>query len=350
MTVSATVPVRRRSPGLSRLILGLAALIDLARRLGPRIGDLSRVDRIVIHTSHHTHHVIGTGANDPQKLDPKASRETLDHSIMYIFAVALEDGGWHHERSYAPERANRPETVALWHKITTVEDPEWTRRYHARDPREKAFGGRVAVTLRDGRVIEDELALADAHPDGTRPFVRENYVQKFLTLSDGIIATAEQHRFLDAVQGLHDLPAGRLTSVEMFREVRARLPGVKLLANMTEFGRTPALTAEESQELGYDMVIWPVSSLRVANKAQERLYAALARDGATTAMLPEMQTPGRALRRDRAQCLRGAGPIHRPQRAARAGRKRLPLRRSIRQQLRGDMPAARKGPDLQSRR
>lgn len=81
-----------------------------------------------------------------------------------------------------------------------------------------------------------------------------------------------------------------LTSVEMFREVRAALPGVKLLANMTEFGRTPALTAREFEELGYDMVIWPVSSLRVANKAQERLYAALARDGATTAMIPEMQT------------------------------------------------------------
>jgi len=81
-----------------------------------------------------------------------------------------------------------------------------------------------------------------------------------------------------------------LTSVEMFREVRAALPGVKLLANMTEFGRTPALTAQEFEDLGYDMVIWPVSSLRVANKAQEKLYAALARDGATTAMIPEMQT------------------------------------------------------------
>jgi methylisocitrate lyase len=81
-----------------------------------------------------------------------------------------------------------------------------------------------------------------------------------------------------------------LTSVEMFREVRARLPGVKLLANMTEFGRTPALTATAFEELGYQMVIWPVSSLRVANRAQERLYTALARDGATTAMLPEMQT------------------------------------------------------------
>ena len=81
-----------------------------------------------------------------------------------------------------------------------------------------------------------------------------------------------------------------LTSVEMFKEVRAALPGVRLLANMTEFGRTPALTAAEFAALGYDMVIWPVSSLRVANKAQERLFAALARDGATTAMLPEMQT------------------------------------------------------------
>lgn len=81
-----------------------------------------------------------------------------------------------------------------------------------------------------------------------------------------------------------------LTSIEMFRELRARLPGVKLLANMTEFGRTPALTAQEFQDLGYDMVIWPVSSLRMANRAQERLYTALARDGAATALLPEMQT------------------------------------------------------------
>lgn len=81
-----------------------------------------------------------------------------------------------------------------------------------------------------------------------------------------------------------------LTSVEMFRDLRAALPGVKLLANMTEFGRTPALSAAQFQDLGYDMVIWPVSSLRVANKAQERLYATLKRDGATTAMLPDMQT------------------------------------------------------------
>jgi methylisocitrate lyase len=81
-----------------------------------------------------------------------------------------------------------------------------------------------------------------------------------------------------------------LTSAEMFREFARRMPGVTLLANMTEFGRTPFFTATEFAAMGYRMVIWPVSSLRVANKAQQKLYATLRRDGSTEAMLPEMQT------------------------------------------------------------
>ena len=182
------------------------ALIDLAKRMGPKIGDLSKIKSILIKTSHHTHYVIGTGANDPQKMDPKASRETLDHSIMYIFAVALEDGGWHHVNSYAPERAQRAETVKLWHKIETVEDPKWTERYHA--PGEnKAFGGQVVVTLEDGTVIEDELAIADAHPLGARPFARPQYIEKFRTLAEGIVEKSEQDRFLDLVERLPILTA-----------------------------------------------------------------------------------------------------------------------------------------------
>ena len=61
--------------------------------------------------------MIGTGANDPQKMDPYASRETLDHSIMYIFAVALEDGAWHHIKSYTPQRARRKSTIKLGIKL-----------------------------------------------------------------------------------------------------------------------------------------------------------------------------------------------------------------------------------------
>ena len=185
------------------------APIDMAFALKKTLAEkglqTADIESIVLHTSHHTHYVIGTGANDPQKMDPSASRETLDHSIMYIFAVALEDGEWDHEASYAPERANRPETIELWHKISTVEDPEWTRRYHSNDLSEKAFGGKAVITFKDGTVVEDERAVADAHPLGARPFAREQYIEKFTKLAAGIVEEAEQERFLNAVQNLENL-------------------------------------------------------------------------------------------------------------------------------------------------
>ncbi|HXI86819.1 MAG TPA: MmgE/PrpD family protein [Parvularculaceae bacterium] len=189
------------------------ALIDLAFRMGKKIGDLEKVKSIVLHTSHHTHYVIGTGSGDPQKMDPNASRETLDHSIMYIFAVALQDGEWHHVKSYAPERARRPDTVRLWRKISTVEDPEWTRRYHSRDPKEIAFGARVVATMEDGSVIEDELGVANAHPLGARPFGRPEYIKKFRTLTDDILDPKESRRFLDLVQRLPDLKAADVAAL-----------------------------------------------------------------------------------------------------------------------------------------
>ena len=103
---------------------------------------------------------------------------------------------------------------------------------------------------------------------------------------DGAVARAQA--YLQA--GADAIFPEALTSADMFREFARRLPNAPLLANMTEFGRTPFFTAQEFQEMGYKMVIWPVSSLRVANKAQARLYAAIRRDGGTQKMLEEMQT------------------------------------------------------------
>ena len=196
------------------------AIIDLCFDLGRTVdektgGDWSQVDDILLHTSHHTHYVIGTGANDPQKMDPKASRETLDHSIMYIMAVALQDKAWHHVDSYAPERAGRADTVELWHKIRTTEDPKWTERYHSTDPDVKAFGGRVEITLKNGEKIVDELAVANAHTLGRIPFVRENYIKKFKTLVDGIVSEAEQNRFLELVQRLPELTADEVKQLNV---------------------------------------------------------------------------------------------------------------------------------------
>ncbi|WP_224089892.1 MmgE/PrpD family protein [Arthrobacter sp. StoSoilB13] len=205
------------------------AWIDLARKLHrehPETTTPANVASVLIKTSHHTHYVIGSGANDPQKYSPTASRETLDHSIPYIFTVALQDGAWHHVDSYSPERATRPDTVELWHKVTTVEDPEWTRRYHSLDIAEKAFGGTVVITLTDGTVVTDEIAVADAHPLGARPFAREQYINKFRTLAAGLVEEAEIERFLAAVERVTELGEGELDQLNI-----TAAPGIINLEN-----------------------------------------------------------------------------------------------------------------------
>ena len=103
---------------------------------------------------------------------------------------------------------------------------------------------------------------------------------------DGAVARAK----LYVEAGADAIFPEALNTAEMFRAFSERMPGVKLLANMTEFGRTPFFTASEFEAMGYRMVIWPVSSLRVANKAQEELYASIRKYGGTHAMLGRMQT------------------------------------------------------------
>src|SRR5882757_6852685 len=103
---------------------------------------------------------------------------------------------------------------------------------------------------------------------------------------DGAVARAK--KFLDA--GADAIFPEALINADMFRAFAKAMPGVKLLANMTEFGRTPFFTASEFEAMGYSMVIWPVSAFRVANKAQAKLYAAIRRDGGTQKMVDQMQT------------------------------------------------------------
>jgi len=103
---------------------------------------------------------------------------------------------------------------------------------------------------------------------------------------DGAVARAKA--YLEA--GADAIFPEALNTPEMFKEFARRMPGVKLLANMTEFGRTPFMTAEEFQSFGYHMVIWPVSHLRIAAKAWEELYAQIAKDGGAQNAVDRMQT------------------------------------------------------------
>lgn len=103
---------------------------------------------------------------------------------------------------------------------------------------------------------------------------------------DGAIGRAKL--YLDA--GADAIFPEALTDAGMFRAFAQALPGVPLLANMTEFGKTPFFTASEFEAMGYRMVIWPVSALRVAAKAQEELYLSIRKEGGTHKMVERMQT------------------------------------------------------------
>jgi 2-methylcitrate dehydratase len=194
------------------------ALIDLTFKMRPHVmeaigGDWDGIESIVLHTKRIGHLVMGSGSGDPEKYDPRASRETLDHSAMFIFATALQDGEWHHERSYTPTRVRRPDTVRLWQKVRTLEDPEWNRRYDEPPPLDKDHGAQAVITLRSGARLVDEIAVADAHPRGARPFGRSEYIGKLETLVDGIAEPAEARRYLELVQRLPDLAPDELRSL-----------------------------------------------------------------------------------------------------------------------------------------
>ncbi len=161
--------------------------------------------------------------------------------------------------------------------------------------------GAGAVHLEDqllpkkcGHLNDKKLAGADemaAKVAAARKARRHLYViaRTDAVASEGMDAAVDRaKRYLDA--GADAIFPEALTTAEMLREFARRMPGVKLLANMTEFGRTPFFTAAEFEAMGYSMVIWPVSHLRVAAKAWEGLYAQIAAEGGTHGAVDRMQT------------------------------------------------------------
>lgn len=106
--------------------------------------------------------------------------------------------------------------------------------------------------------------------------------------SEGLDAAVDRSlRYLDA--GADAIFPEALTTRAQFEDFARRVPA-PLLANMTEFGRTPHFTADEFAAMGYRMLIWPVSALRVAAKAHETLYATLRERGTAEGLLGQMQT------------------------------------------------------------
>ncbi len=115
------------------------------------------------------------------------------------------------------------DTVSLWRKITTVEDDEWTARYHAAGAGQ-SYGGRVVITLTDGSEIVDEISVADAHPGGARPFARDHYVEKFRGLAVPVVGDEEAERFLALAMRLPELGPKELRELTL-TALPGALPG-----------------------------------------------------------------------------------------------------------------------------
>jgi methylisocitrate lyase len=105
---------------------------------------------------------------------------------------------------------------------------------------------------------------------------------------EGLDAMIERSKaYLDA--GADALFPEALTDKKQYETVRAAFD-VPLLANMTEFGKTPLLTAAELTELGFNIVIYPVTSLRLAMKAIEDGFQEIMNEGTQAGIVDKMQT------------------------------------------------------------
>lgn len=190
------------------------ALIDLAFRMRQRVNDLAEIKSIRIHTSAHHHNVHGSGALDEDNMSPDASRESLDHSMMYAFVVALEDGVFHHDKSFTHERANRARTRKLWRNTRSCVDTGWDDAYeNAVSPLHKAQGGRVEITLADGASVVDELRYPHAHPLGERPFTVADATNKFHSVAADLVEAQEQERLMSLAARLTNLTANEVAEI-----------------------------------------------------------------------------------------------------------------------------------------
>jgi len=198
--------------GQAIIDMALELVAKLPKKADGKVVDWSKIDTILLETSHHTDHVIGTGAHDPQKVDPDAPRGTLDHSIMFAIARSIQLGRWD-EDVYEIHANEKEELRAAMLKIKTVQVAEWERRYHSTDPKEQSFGGKLIITLKDGKKVEDEKACANAHPLGKTPWKRPQYVKKLESLTKGFMSDKARQTFLAAVDALESQPAHRLAEL-----------------------------------------------------------------------------------------------------------------------------------------
>jgi methylisocitrate lyase len=160
--------------------------------------------------------------------------------------------------------------------------------------------GAAAVHIEDqilpkkcGHLHDKRMASADEMVIRIRAAVRARRDMLIIARTDAFEsegldgAVSRSLRYLDA--GADAIFPEALTSEALLREFASRVEA-PLLANLTEFGQTPAFTATEMEAMGYKIIIWPTSALRLAARAQMDAYTSIRNTGSTSPLLDRMLT------------------------------------------------------------
>ena len=182
-------------------------------------------------------------------------------------------------------------------------DTGWGHAFSvARSVRELARAGVAAVHLEDqvaakrcghrpGKELVDAAEMCDRVKAAVSGKPDADFVVMARTdaaASEGVAGAIARARAYVAA-GADMIFAEALTTLEDFRRFAAEVK-VPVLANLTEFGKTPALTPAELKGAGIAMALYPLSAFRAMSRAAEETYAAIRRDGTPQAVLGRMQT------------------------------------------------------------
>ena len=160
---------------------------------GVRPDDIEAID---VSTYYVAWDLIGGGQGDhDEKWNPKR-RETADHSLPYVIAVALTDGRVS-KASFAPDRVADPALRPLMARVTVAEDPEITRTWTSKPAYE------FTVSLRDGRNLEIRVD----HPRGhfNRPLSTQDFDEKFLANAATAVEQDAAQRLLTMLRRIDEM-------------------------------------------------------------------------------------------------------------------------------------------------
>lgn len=166
----------------------IAAVLKLRDRIRPE-----QIERLRVRMHWGGWHEIGGGQGDAAEKWNPVTRESADHSLPYLLAVALVDRAITLD-SFTPQRIADPALRPLMQRITVEEDPELTRVHAGELPR---WPSSVECQLRDGTVLTEAVGSPHGHP--LDPLDRCEIESKFAAMSADVLGEEDRERVLDSL-------------------------------------------------------------------------------------------------------------------------------------------------------